>query len=699
MKCIIRARKRESTKARNSFFVFAFRAFVLSCLRALFPCFLISLFLSQPIAAQLDTTKVYQIQEIEVAGNKATVEKSTVPLQTLDAQQLTRLNAVQVSDAVKYFAGVSVKDYGGIGGIKTVSVRSLGSTHTAISIDGIPVNDAQTGQIDIGRFSLANVESLSLVSGQDDNIFQPAKLFASASVLNIQSKSPTFEADKKFNVNLGSKFGSFLFFNPFVTYNQKLSEKFALTVDSEWAQTDGNYPFTFENGNYNINEKRYNSDVKKLRAETSLFGQFSDKDNLRLKLYYYQSEQGLPGAVIFENPTASSERIWDKNFSAQAHYQNDFSHLFSLQANTKFNNSNLRYFYINLSQQEIENNYDQNEYYLSTSLLFKPLRKLSFSLSCDGFYNSLDADLDDFAYPERYSLLTAFSTKYFTRNFSATASLLTTFVNEELKNEESGINEQKLSPFVSFSYQPFVGTKYFSPLRLRFFYKNIFRLPSFNDLYYINIGNPSLLPENTNQYNFGITYVVRTKNISPLRLTADVYYNNITNKIVASPTRSIFIWSMENLGKVEIKGLDLTVETKIMYNKKRGIWLQASYTYQEALDMTKTEKKQTYKHQLAYVPRFSGSGSCTVETPWFDVSYSVIISGKRYSAGQNIADNSLSGYADMSISLKRNFVFSDGKYNFFVQGEILNLLDDNYKIVMWYPMPGRTFRVSVSFGF
>jgi len=661
--------------------------------------FLCAFAFPQSIAAQLDTTKVYQIQEIEVAGNKTTIEKSSVPIQQLDTQQLENLNAFQVSDAVKYFAGVSVKDYGGIGGIKTISVRSLGSTHTAVSIDGIPVNDAQTGQIDIGRFSLANVESLSLVSGQSDNIFQPAKLFASASVLNIQSGQPTFEGDKTFNINIGSKFGSFRFFNPFVTYNQKLSEKFALTVDSEWAQTDGNYPFTFENGNYNISEKRHNSDVKKLRAETSLFGRFSDKDNLRLKLYYYQTEQGLPGAVIFENPTASSERIWDKNFSAQAHYQNDFSHLWSLQVNTKHERNRFRY--RSNDRYDDENNYNQSEYYLSTSVLFKPLRKLSFSLSCDGFYNSLDADLKNFEYPERYSLLTAISAKYNTRRLSATTSVLTTLVNEEVKTGR-GIDEQKLSPFVSFSYQPFVRAKYFSPLRLRFFYKNIFRLPSFNDLYYTNIGNRNLLPENTNQYNIGVTYVVRAKNISPLQITADVYYNNITNKIVAVPRHSVFIWSMENVGKVEIKGLDITAGTKIMYNKKHGIWLQGSYTYQETIDLTPEidgKKNKAYRHQLAYVPRFSGSGSCTVETPWFDVSYSVIASGRRYGLGQNIAANSLSGYADMGISLKRNFVFSDGKYNLFVQGEILNLLDDNYHIVKWYPMPRRTFRVSVSFGF
>ncbi len=647
----------------------------------------IKIFPCEVSAQQLDTTKIYNLQDIEVLGERITEERSTAPLQILESRQLENLNAFQVSDAVKHFAGVSVKDYGGIGGIKTVSVRSLGSTHTAISIDGIPVNDCQTGQVDIGRFSLENVDNLSLVNGQSDDIFQPAKLFASASVLSIQSKSPSFSENKKYNINIGSKFGSFEFFNPFLVYSQKLNRNFALNIDSEWMQADGDYPFTYKNGGQTVHEKRNNSDVKKLRAESSLYGRFSDFDKLQLKLYYYQSEQGLPGNITFYNSNSSSERIAEKNFFAQAHYNNNLSSKWAVQANTKYNYSYFKY----LNQEVKENIYNQDEYYLSASTLFKPFRSLSLSLVCDGFYNSLDADLDNFAYPERYTLLSVLSGKYDSQTLSATASLLSTLVNEQIKTGKAGLDEQKLSPYASLSYKPFKKEE----LRLRFFYKNIFRLPSFNDLYYTNISNPKLKPENTNQYNAGITYVVRVKNILPIQITADIYYNNVTNKIMAVPKQSIFIWSMENVGEVEIKGLDITAGTRILYTKKRGISLQGSYTYQEAINITKGIKE--YGHQIAYTPRFSGTGNCTIETRWFDISYSILISGKRYSLGQNIAGNSLSGYVDMGISLKRRFEFKN--FGFFIQAEVLNLLDDNYEIVKSYPMPGRAFRASVVFSF
>ena len=119
-------------------------------------------FLSIPLFAQqqkVDTTHTYSIPEITVSDIYQTREvRSTAPLQVFSKDALKNLHALQVSDAVKHFAGVTVKDYGGIGGLKTVSIRSLGAQHTAVGYDGITLTDCQTGQIDIGRFSLDNVD-------------------------------------------------------------------------------------------------------------------------------------------------------------------------------------------------------------------------------------------------------------------------------------------------------------------------------------------------------------------------------------------------------------------------------------------------------------------------------------------------------------------------------------------------------------
>lgn len=81
----------------------------------------------------------------------------------------------------------------------------------------------------------------------------------------------------------------------------------------------------------------------------------------------------------------------------------------------------------------------------------------------------------------------------------------------------------------------------------------------FNDLYYQEVGNSKLKPENARQYNIGLTYSRNVCTFLPyLSATVDAYYNKVTDKIIAYPTKNLAVWSMRNLGSVEIKGIDAT---------------------------------------------------------------------------------------------------------------------------------------------
>ena len=61
-------------------------------------------------------------------------------------------------------------------------------------------------------------------------------------------------------------------------------------------------------------------------------------------------------------------------------------------------------------------------------------------------------------------------------------------------------------------------------------------MPTFNDLYYADMGNSQLSPERVTQYNLGFLYDHNsTSLISAARISADVYYNKVKDKIVAYP--------------------------------------------------------------------------------------------------------------------------------------------------------------------
>lgn len=133
-------------------------------------------------AAPADTL-IHQLKEVVVTARNT--GDDVIPAQVLSGDELHRLNSNSVADALRYFSGVQVKDYGGVGGIKTVNIRSMGTNHTGVVYDGVELGNAQNGQIDLGQFSLDNIEALSLYNGQKSEILQPAKDFGSAGTIYI----------------------------------------------------------------------------------------------------------------------------------------------------------------------------------------------------------------------------------------------------------------------------------------------------------------------------------------------------------------------------------------------------------------------------------------------------------------------------------------------------------------------------------
>lgn len=647
---------------------------------------------------KIDTTNVYAIDEVVITDQHYIREtRSMSPTQTFNRNDLKRMQTLQLSDAVKHFAGVTVKDYGGIGGLKTISLRSLGAEHTAVGYDGVAITNSQTGQIDIGRFSLENVDRISLSNGQTDQIFQPARFFASAGILNIQTLSPEFKEKKNINLKAMIKGGSWGLINPALWLDKRLSDKWAVSVNGEAMWAKGDYPYKLyygDNNDLTSNERRSNTRVESFRVESGLFGKFSDNDEWRTKVYYYQSSRGLPNATTYYYDFAS-QHLWDKNLFVQSKYKKEFSTKWLFESSAKYSYNYQRYLdpdYKNSFGLQ-DNKYHQHEYYLSAVALYRVLPNLSFSAAIDGSIQTLNTNSSNIAKPQRYSCISAFAGKYVNEWLTAAASGVMTVVNDHNDGQKSGAGYRKITPYASLSIQPFAAEDF----RLRLFYKEIFRLPTFNDLYYGQVGNRDLVPEKVKQYNAGITYAKALGQfINYISVTGDFYYNRVSDKIVAVPTKNLFIWSMVNLGKVEIKGMDITGNVVLQLHQKVKLNLSGNYTYQRALDTTDPNGK-TYKHQIAYTPRVTASGQGSIETPWINFSYSLLYSGSRYALAQNIKENRLPGYTDHSISLYRDF--KTGKFIWTLNAEVLNLMNRNYEIVRNFPMPGRSFRATLKMSY
>ncbi|MDR3141347.1 MAG: TonB-dependent receptor [Tannerellaceae bacterium] len=644
-------------------------------------------------AQQRDSITYRELSGVEVVEKaRPSVLREGAPVQWLGQATFRSLGLQSLSEAVKRFSGVTVKDYGGIGGLKTVSVRSLGAQHTAVSYDGVTVTDAQSGQVDIGRFTLDNIETVSLSVGQGGNIFQTARMYASAGALSITTQTPRFDG-KDYRLEGQMKAGSFGMLNPSLRVGRKLGKPYAASLHADWLRADGQYPYTFTNGDIVTREKRKNSDVRSFRTELNLFAGWGRRGDLRLKGYWFDSRRGLPGSVILYNDY-HRERLRNRNGFVQGVYENRFGSRLTFKAQGKFDYSRVRYqdFHSKYPDGQQTDVYTQREYYASAALLYAPGGNLFFSVAEDAFVNTLSATIPKCLYPERFTSLTALAAQYRDSRLTATASLLGTFIAEAVETGEAAADRKRLSPAASVSYRVLSGQN----LRIRASCQHIFRVPTFNDLYYNRIGNKDLDPEKATQYNLGLTWggTFPAVGLDYLSLTVDGYYNRVDDKIVALPT--LFVWKMMNMGKVEIRGIDANLSAR--FALPAGMFLQAggSYAWQEAVDKTDRDSK-IYGHQLPYTPAHTATASVSWENPWVNVSWLATAVGRRYSLPQNMEANLMKGYVEQQLSFGRTIAFKQSSLR--LQAEAVNLGNVTYDVIRYYPMPGRSFRGSIHYIF
>jgi outer membrane cobalamin receptor len=649
-------------------------------------------------ASQNKLDSLQRIEEVVVTAGRY---REVIPSQRLSGEKLEALSSFSVADAIRYFAGVQIKDYGGVGGLKTVDVRSMGTNHMGVFYDGIQLGNAQNGQIDLGKFSLDNIEEISLYNGQKSEIFQPAKDYGSAGTIYLRTQRPRFAAGKRTNVKSVLRVGSFDLANPSLLWEQKVSPGVNASLNAEYLYASGKYKFRYRkvlaDGSvaWDTTAVRQNGDIRATRVEGGFSG-YVPQGKWHAKAYFYSSEKGIPGAVV-SNVWKRSQRQWDDNFFAQGSFQKQLSERYELMLNVKYADDRMRYLNPDTTLMYTNNLFRQQEVYASFANKYAILPQWDASLSADYQWNTLEANLYDFVYPHRSTALVAMATAFEWGRLKAQASLLSTLVFERkrVKQQRSAEDKQEYTPAVFASFQPFADGMRLAPVRLRAFYKRIFRMPTFNDLYYTDIGNENLRPEYATQYNVGLQYEARYAHgaVDFLHVHADAYYNEVTDKIVAIPKGSgQYRWMMMNLGYVEIRGVDVSGQVSWRLPDNAQLSTSLSYTFQKAQDFTKTKMSdRTYGGQIAYIPWHNGSVIANATWRTWDVNYSFIYVGERYHNSENIPTKYERPWYTHDLTLGKTFRLKTVKYR--IAAEVNNLLNQFYDVILNYPMPGRNYKV------
>lgn len=639
------------------------------------------------LRGQSDTTR--NLPQATITGATITDAQTITPSQVVGSADFKRTNSYNVADAVRNFSGINVKDYGGIGGLKTVSVRSLGATHTAVQYDGVPVTDAQNGQIDLGKISLENVRKITLYNGQPGELCLAARSFASASLLAIESLVPRLDTLRPFRLVASLTSGSFGLVNPSLQWQQRWGNRWSSRVTSSYQKAHGRYRFKVDGDGSDTLAVRSNAQVATFQNDAALFWTRNDSNQFYIRANYYHSDRGLPGAVIYYNPV-SNQHLWNRDFFVQTRYNRKWSRL-QLLLLGKFSDYYTRYLdpdFLN-NAGGLDQRYKQKEYYGAASATYRLLKGFTVGYASDFSVTELTTSQKAAAFPQRLTYVNVLSTHYQLDQLELQASLLNTTLRENAKTGEVAPGRSVWSPAVLASYRPFRQ----ADVLLRAFYKEVFRNPTFNDLYYSRSGNRSLKPEYAVQYNLGFSFHKDfNRYLEYLTVTTDAYYNYIRDKIIAIPNKDLFSWTMLNLGKVDIRGIDSGLKVRTgKYRAIHGV-LAVNYTYQEALDVT-DEQSSTYLDQIPYTPKNSLTYNVGLDSRRWGVFFNHTYSSSRYYFPENQPEYLLPAIRISDVSAL--YRFGAGTSQWIVSAEISNVFNKPYAYVRSFPMPGRSFRFAI----
>lgn len=626
-------------------------------------------------------------QEMKAVQIPITTIRAIYPsvLSGLLKEEIEALNADDVAGLLTKAPGTTIKSYGGLGGLKSISIRGLGGQHTAILVDGFQITNPQAGQMNLGQLQADGLTSLATGSLMRFDNSLPVSAQFSSNFVDFKTFL-YYRGYESSGVKASLRYGSFQRREAYVQGDRKKG-KWHVGAFGKYRDANGAYPFEFTNGSTSVEGMRANNDYQDMH-----FGAKVGRDlgpDKTLNLYYRSSyiDQGLPGAVFFYNESAD-ERMTTMDHRvmldlSNKSYKNHYRYFLNAGAN-KLNYLDPTYLNAAGYLNNMYHNYSINGGYTH----FRALSEVDLKWGGEQRIDMMQSNRLEFGKPLRsvtHALL-GLRKKVYLWELEALAG--GQFVFDQ--NKEGNQTHLQFTPNVrllrSFKEDKMTG---------QFWYKRTFRLPSFNELYFGEVGNQHLQPEVAHQLNLSYEWRIK-ENYYKWRwsLRAEGYFNRVRNKIIAIPTKNLFVWSMQNVTEAAVYGGALeTRAIRRFYNEAR-LEITANYTWQRVIDIT--PEALTYGHQVAYAPKHLANLDLMFVRKGITARISNNFVSGRYALNENVAANYLEPFWTVDAAIGYKYTWKE-KHTFGVQFNARNLTNASYAFIRSYVMPGRHYLLTLNY--
>jgi iron complex outermembrane receptor protein len=580
--------------------------------------------------------------------------------------------AFSVADVVARNSGIFVRQYGP-GGMSTLSARGSSSSQSLVLVDGLPLSNSQLGQIDLAVLNPGLFQSADVVSGAASAQYGSA---AVGSVINLRTRTqPGSHASVEFQSGSFAERG----IAAMASHSAgKLQGSFALSMLS----SDGDFRFRNEAAFPVRWDRRENADIdqKALLASITRSGGSSVSS---VSVLTTDADRGLPGLSTVQN---NGERQSDllRRFSAQHHVTVGRS---TATVRGFIDRASLRYVNPLLGLDEtgvsrtamVEGEYQHRDHTIQSSTGFSVAYQL--------------ADHPSIQANRVASSAAAFN------SFRIVAGRVLFYPAIRLDVHRSSDRKTFIVP------SPRIGLnaklRRDASLRLKASAGRSFRVPTFNDLYWKGpgaLGNRDLRPEDGWSGDIGLHFSRTGSSSDPAGNTGEAQsafevqfsvFGSVVRDQIVWTSGIDGIWKPENVGEVRARGIE--VDAGIDGISSAGITVSTglTYSYTDAREFGMDDEVRGVR----YVPKHRFRASGILEYHGFTFDAVLISASKRLVT----IDGRQSVPAYRSIDLTAGRTVAIGRYQIGGHASVLNLFNESYAVVKGYPMPPRSFRITLRF--
>lgn len=621
----------------------------------------------------------YSMRPVTIFSHRK--ESATI---TIDENEIRQSAAPSLEKLLEQYSGITVASGTG-SGASGIRIRGSEINQVLVLLDGIPLNDPLTGEVNLDQVSLKSLEHISVVTHGASAKYGSG---AFAGVVKLSTKAHQIS-----RVSLSTGIGSFgeREINPGISGNTS-DWNYTLNLRDRYSDRDFPYAYQQPNGTV-IHTVRRNADLHLQSAQASL--ERNGKAGLfTLRTHYLHTDRGLPGKVYYWTPNA---RVKEQRYGFSSRYSHSFGHS-SLAIRATYSHARSAYDNNPESPSVIVPEYHTTYTHSTTNgkieYSVQPSEYFNWTIDFQGEQTGFEQDGagTDFSKPidarqQHLSggghVMYAFPVSNSDWRIGIKPAFRISYVRLFNRNQNSNYPFLSHSVTLNFSQKSSPGLKFYLQ------HNSSFRPPTFGDLFYQDFrvsGNPDLLPEKSREFDAGFSIGVPQLFSSDFRV--EIFSKKVDDQI---------IWVMGSYANFTPKNTNARISGQSIqwqWNTQNRM-LSGQFSADHLVAINRNTNPATRDKILPNRPEWQGHASLKLRVDPFSFEYNQQFRGYQYITEANT--KSLDGYTAGNFSAR--FQWDPGGFwkNLTIEPavDVFNLWDERYQVVSRMPEPGRSFYFSI----